>query len=170
MPARLNDFTGLPYSLVPNALSSASLVTGNATSYLYPIDKYISYVVFTPEYTKYLAATIQNPIPYTYKQTSTNYNWLAAMKLELNALENNHTWEIMPKPQNQHIVDCKWLFKIKYKSDGSIERYKARLVAKEFTQTYGLDYFETYAPVAKMTIVRLPLLLLQHLKIGQYLN
>ncbi|KAL8116277.1 hypothetical protein AgCh_022686 [Apium graveolens] len=77
------------------------------------------------------------------------------MQLEISALENNHIWKIMPKPPNQHIVDCKWLFKIKYRPDGIVDRYKAMLVAKGFTQTYGLDYIETYAPVAKMTTVRL---------------
>lgn len=153
IPSRLIDYTGLPSHLVSqSAASNAGLLTG--TSCNYPIQNYISYAAFTSSCTKYLAATVQPSVPYTYKQAATDHNWLQAMKLEINALENNYTWDIGPKPSNQHIIDCTWLFKIKYKPDGTIERYKARLVAKGFTQTFGLDYFETFAPVAKMITVR----------------
>lgn len=75
--------------------------------------------------------------------------------MELAALEANSTWEIVPLPSNKKPMGCKWLYKIKDLQDGQIDRFKARLVAKGFTQTANIDYFETFAPVAKMTTFRL---------------
>jgi Reverse transcriptase (RNA-dependent DNA polymerase) len=66
--------------------------------------------------------------------------WCTTMKEELEALEKNKTWTLMSLPKGKKLVGCKWVYKIKYNSDGTIERHKARLVAKDFTQTYGLDY------------------------------
>jgi hypothetical protein len=76
------------------------------------------------------------------------------MTAEITALEDNHTWSTVPLPPGHRPIGCKWVFKIKYKADGSIERYKARLVAKGFTQREGIDYKDTFAPVAKITTVR----------------
>lgn len=148
---RLRDYTGIP-SVITNLQSHSNLVSG---TFPYPLQNFTSFAALTPSYSHFLAATSQTNIPYTFKQAATDSNWLTAMKVELNALENNQTWEIVPKPSDKHIVDCKWLFKIKYLPNGCVERYKAHLVAKDFTQTYGFDYFETFAPVAKMTKVRL---------------
>ncbi|KAG8503082.1 hypothetical protein CXB51_000899 [Gossypium anomalum] len=77
------------------------------------------------------------------------------MQAEISALEQNHTWIIMDLPPGKTAIGCKWVYRVKHKADGSIERYKARLVVKGFTQTEGVDYFNTFSPVAKITTVRL---------------
>ena len=76
------------------------------------------------------------------------------MKEELDALSKNHTWDLVTLPPRKSVVGCKWIYKIKTRSDGSIERYKARFVAKGFTQEYGIDYEETFALVARISSIR----------------
>lgn len=72
---------------------------------------------------------------------------------EMKAFKKNGTWELIDLPQGVHPVSSKWVFTVTYNADGSVERYKARLVARGFTQTYGIDYEETFAPVAKLNTV-----------------
>lgn len=76
------------------------------------------------------------------------------MHEEFDALKKNETWELVPKPENCTPVTCKWVYRLKRKSDGTIEKFKARLVARGFSQSYGLDYEETFSPVAKMVTIR----------------
>jgi len=73
---------------------------------------------------------------------------------EMAALDANATWELVALPKDKKAIGCKWVHKIKHNIDGSMNRYKARLVTKGYAQTYGIDYEETYNPIAKMTTVR----------------
>jgi hypothetical protein len=77
------------------------------------------------------------------------------MEEELEALHRNHTWELVPRTKAMHVIGSKWVLKTKLKPDGSLDRLKARLVAKRYHQIDGLDYTETYSPVIKPGTIRM---------------
>ncbi|CAL8084987.1 unnamed protein product [Prunus armeniaca] len=78
-----------------------------------------------------------------------------AMSVEMDVLNKNKTWDLVPLPRGKKAVGCNWVFTLKHKADGSIDSYKARLVAKGYSQTYGVDYLETFALVPKLNTVRI---------------
>ena len=93
------------------------------------------------------------PIPKCYSEAIKPGCWRAAMGEELQALGDNHTWDVVQCPPNVKAISCKWIYLIKLHFDGTLDRYKARLVVLGNKQEYGADYEETFAPIAKMTIV-----------------
>src|SRR5271170_4921453 len=97
-----------------------------------------------------------NPILYQEALSHPDVSlWQQAIISELNSLKDNDTWTIIHQiPDGHQTIRCKWVFKRKLNSDGSIAQYKARLVAKGYVQQFEIDYSETYVPVAKFTSIR----------------
>ncbi|XP_071909660.1 uncharacterized protein [Coffea arabica] len=127
---------------------------GTRTCTRHPISKYVSYDNLSPKYRAFTTEISKLVIPRNIKEALVDQNWKSAVFEEMEALRKNDTWDVVELPREKKIVGCKWVFTVKSKADGTVERYKARLVAKGFTQTHGIDYQETFAPVAKINSIR----------------
>ncbi|KAM0033618.1 putative RNA-directed DNA polymerase [Helianthus debilis subsp. tardiflorus] len=119
--------------------------------------------IFKPKHFANLTEFHSNQLPHAlfathvrkgFKTASKTPKWVDAMNDELRALHNNNTWELVQRPPHSNVVGSKWIYRIKYKADGSLDRYKARLVVQGFTQVSGHDYSYTFSPVVKASTIR----------------
>ncbi|KAJ9556373.1 hypothetical protein OSB04_010987 [Centaurea solstitialis] len=110
---------------------------------------------FNSNFQIYTASPTCPSEPSSISQALKHPSWRNAMQEEFDALERNCTWSLVPFSQAHNLIGSKWVFRIKYKPDGSIDRLKARLVAKGFNQRPGIDYRETFSPVLKPATLRL---------------
>ncbi|KAJ9561120.1 hypothetical protein OSB04_006280 [Centaurea solstitialis] len=111
---------------------------------------------FGPDFLTYMVESE----PKTYREAVTSSEgpqWKEAIKSEIDSILQNHTWELVDLPPGCKPLGYRWIFKKKMKTDGTIDKYKARLVIKGYRQKEGLDYFDTYSPVTRITSIRLVL-------------
>ncbi|CAJ2651582.1 unnamed protein product [Trifolium pratense] len=135
--------------------SSSDSLQSSSSGTLYPISSFHSLDHLSSSHSVYTLSLTQHTEPKTYNEACKSEHWIQAMNSELEALARTGTWKIVDLPPNVRPIGSKWVYKIKHKSDGTVERYKARLVAKGYNQIEGLDFFDTFSPVAKLTTVRM---------------
>ncbi|KAJ9678037.1 hypothetical protein PVL29_022810 [Vitis rotundifolia] len=116
----------------------------------YSIANFVSYDHLSSSSSVFVASIDFISVPKTITEALNDPGWKNAMLEEICALEDNHTWKLVDLPQGKKVVGCKWVFAVKVNPDGSMARLKARLVAKGYAQTYGVDYSDTFSPVAKL--------------------
>ncbi|CAJ2644692.1 unnamed protein product [Trifolium pratense] len=145
IPPYLKDY-------VCNALDHSSMKSSGIS---YPMSNFISYQNLSNPHCFYALSLTTHTEPKSYAEAIKFDCWKQAMQAELQALENTGTWILVDLPHHVKPIGCRWVYKVKHHADGSVERYKARLVAKGFNQIEGLDYFDTFSPVAKLTTVRI---------------
>ena len=108
---------------------------------------------FGEDFIVYLAEDTPTTIAEAYSSIDADL-WKEAVQSEMDSIMSNETCEVVDRPYGCKPVGCKWVFKKKMKPDGTVEKYKSRLMAKGYTQKEGEDYFDTYSTVARLTTIR----------------
>lgn len=150
---RYHDF--VTHTIQKISSSKNSPATSSFSGTPYPIAYFVNCERFSARHRNFLAAVTAGLEPKNFKEAMKYSGWRDAMSKEIRALEDNKTWVMETLPPGKKALGSQWIYKIKYRSDGSIERLKARLVIFGNHQVEGIDYNETFAPVAKMVTVRI---------------
>ncbi|XP_021746669.1 uncharacterized protein LOC110712514 [Chenopodium quinoa] len=136
------------------SISSRSSSTPCSLGTPYPLAHFVNCDKFSLRHRVFIAAVDTVVEPRNFKEAKKDEGWREAMQKEISALENNHTWVMEKLPPGKKSLGCRWVYKVKLNSDGFIERLKARLIIFGNHQVVGIDYNDTFAPVAKMVTVR----------------
>ena len=102
----------------------------------------------------FIASLDSISFPHIVHEALSHPSWRSTMVDEMQALDDNGTWDLVPLHTGKKAIGRRWVFAIKFNPDGSIAKLKARLVAKGYAQTYGVDYSYTFSPIAKLTSIR----------------
>ncbi|KAA0055189.1 cysteine-rich RLK RECEPTOR-like protein kinase [Cucumis melo var. makuwa] len=146
--------TGKLDKYAPSLDLPIALRKGTRSCTKHSISNYVSYENLSPQFRAFTASLDSTTIPKDIHIALECPEWKNDVMEEMKALEKNNTWEICALPKGHKPVGCKWVFTLKYKVDETLDRHKTRLVAKGFTQTYGVDYSKTFSPITKLNTVR----------------
>ena len=124
-----------------------------STRHKNPVKRY-RYNKYMGHHYAYMMQVAEVCEPKSYAEAAKDANWCDTMEEEMHALTSNETWDLVDAPKGVKTIECRWAYKVKCNTDGSVNRYKAQLVTESYVQKHDLDYDETYALVAKMTTVR----------------
>ncbi|KAA0057215.1 dual specificity protein phosphatase 12-like [Cucumis melo var. makuwa] len=138
----------------PSLDLSIALRKGTRSCTQHSISNYVSYENLSPQFRAFTASLDSTTILKNIHIALECNEWKNAVMEEIQALEKNKTSEICGIPKGHKLVGCKWVYTLKYKADGTLDGHKVRLVAKGCTQTYGVDFSETFSPTAKLNTVR----------------
>ena len=149
IPTRLKDY--VLHTILDSG--EVTLEFEDSTS-VHLISKNVDSTKFSPQHRAFLVAIGAKIEPQSFSEAIESKEWTNAMQSEVGALVENRTWDITKLPPGKKAIGCKWIYKLKFRADGSLERYKARLVVLRNNQKAGVDFSDTFAPVVKMSTVR----------------
>lgn len=119
-----------------------------SSSTVHPLSSYLSSYRLSPKHLHFCNIISSIEEPKFYHQAVKDPKWRDAVVAKISALEVNHTWVFSPLPSHKKLIGCKWVYKVKYKSDGFTQK------AEGFTQKEDLDYLETFSPIAKLVSIK----------------
>ena len=136
------------------ALPDPDLVSSSTTHPInaHPMITWAKSGIWKPKQFLSLDTSLVGLKPTSFKQASTDPNWKKSMTEEYTALIANDTWELLPSQSRQNLVGCKWVYRVKFHSDGFVERYKARLVTFGNHQQAGIHYHKTLAQLSSLPL------------------